>query len=368
MSGACSTPIIRFHLSTTKFFVEHLNAQLNYGASADQTAELFTLATPELGQIVFSKEWVFDLAEASNGTATVHYGYYAAVTMPDGEHELLISHFRKMLDWLSILVRQRIVLLGWTIENAGQRIEVYLDPLDKRLTPFMPPKPGRFIVEDDEFTEVALSGLASWPDKNPEEQEQLSDFSYALAPHLDESTEEKFIFQYRMLEKFIITPKVAARTTLIETEILSGFINNLKKAKIENPDSDQASALNKRLDGFINNIQQDKPSLRHKIDGFISSFMKGSVEDLWPIAGTDEKPGLKEIRDTLSHTDTRSIHHQSLAVAQWHLTILLERLVFKLLELPAPVAIQPGSNILRREFWYERAYWENLQKQTLVKQ
>jgi len=85
----------------------------------------------------------------------------------------------------------------------------------------------------------------------------------------------------------------------------------------------------------------------------------------WPIEGTDEKLGLKEIRNKLIHGVHGKINFQALAVASWHFSIFIERLIFVMVEAEVPKGICRNSLLLTRNDWYGRDYWTSLQKPTL---
>lgn len=53
--------------------------------------------------------------------------------------------------------------------------------------------------------------------------------------------------------------------------------------------------------------------------------------DLWPILGSKKQRGLREIRNALAHGRGSFVSVDVIAVAEWHLAILLERLIFVLL-------------------------------------
>ena len=61
------------------------------------------------------------------------------------------------------------------------------------------------------------------------------------------------------------------------------------------------------------------------------------------------------MRDKLAHSGQKALHSQGLAVATWHLSVLLERVLLALLKVPlADTSAAP--NRLMREAWYKPAY------------
>ena len=91
--------------------------------------------------------------------------------------------------------------------------------------------------------------------------------------------------------------------------------------------------------------------------------MKLCHADLWPILGSERQRGLRELRHALAHGRSSFVSLDVIAVAEWHLAILLERLIFVLLGLTVPEEISPGSFLLRTagRGWYERDQWGLLQ-------
>lgn len=78
-------------------------------------------------------------------------------------------------------------------------------------------------------------------------------------------------------------------------------------------------------------------------------------DDLWPLSGPDALPGLKEVRDKLAHSGSKAIHPQGLAVATWHLSILLERVLLTFLKIPLSDT-SAAPHRLVREPWHKPAY------------
>jgi hypothetical protein len=78
----------------------------------------------------------------------------------------------------------------------------------------------------------------------------------------------------------------------------------------------------------------NRPSIKAAIDGFCSRYSV-ATDDVWPIFGSSEMPGLVEIRNRLPHGDTPSDDSLgALGVAQSHLALLLERFLLSALGYP----------------------------------
>ena len=91
--------------------------------------------------------------------------------------------------------------------------------------------------------------------------------------------------------------------------------------------------------------------------------MNQYCSDLWPILNTGKNRGLKNVRDAIAHGTSSFVSVDVVAVAEWHLAILLERVVFVLLDMEVPAGIEPHTFLLRNSSkgWYERDWWEPLQ-------
>ena len=109
-----------------------------------------------------------------------------------------------------------------------------------------------------------------------------------------------------------------------------------------------------RIEGFIKTVTKGNLSLLQRLKWVL---MEWSVknDDLWPLSGPDALPGLKEIRDKLAHSGPKALHPQGLAVATWHLSILLERVLLTFLKIPLSDT-SAAPNRLVREPWYKPAY------------
>ena len=77
-----------------------------------------------------------------------------------------------------------------------------------------------------------------------------------------------------------------------------------------------------RIEGFIKTVKKGRLSLLQQLEGALMTWSVKN-DDLWPLSGSDALPGLKEVRDKLAHSGPKALHPQSLAVATWHLSILI---------------------------------------------
>src|SRR5690606_24752283 len=118
---------------------------------------------------------------------------------------------------------------------------------------------------------------------------------------------------------------------------------------------ENASEISARLGGLISVV--NRPSVRDKFGAFFRVYpaMTYCSADLWPILGSDRERGLRDIRNALAHGRGSFVSLDVVAVAEWHLAILLERVIFVLLNMTLPDGISPNSFLLRTggKGWYE---------------
>ena len=138
-------------------------------------------------------------------------------------------------------------------------------------------------------------------------------------------------------------------------------LEQLKKAVVVEGGK-SASEISARLEGLIGVV--NRPSIRDKFESFLRVYpaMNQYCVDLWPVLGSDKKRGLREIRHALVHGSSSFVSLDVVAVAEWHLAILLERVIFVLLDVTLPDGISPGSFLLRNgaKGWYDRDWWAPL--------
>ena len=109
-----------------------------------------------------------------------------------------------------------------------------------------------------------------------------------------------------------------------------------------------------RIEGFIKTVKKGRLSLLQQLEGALMTWSVKN-DDLWPLSGSDALPGLKEVRDKLAHSGPKALHPQSLAVATWHLSILLERVLLTFLKIPVSDT-SAAPHRLVREPWHKPAY------------
>ncbi len=186
--------------------------------------------------------------------------------------------------------------------------------------------------------------------------------SVSLAPHVKRSTAGNFSALFGALEDVIALRKLTSqeKEKLRETDdfLIKAILE--KKCEIEATKHPTASAVAARLQGYANSVGNSGPSFNVRFEKFRAAYPSLSVymSDLWPIQGSENKPGLKQFRDSLAHGLRQKYSHQAIAVAHWHFSRLAERLAFLVLGIDIPMGIRVDSYLLHSDHWYNRATWQ----------
>jgi len=185
--------------------------------------------------------------------------------------------------------------------------------------------------------------------------------SVAVNPHTNSRTADRFLFMFSVLERvveFAWKRDQTPQNPAVTTHAVIKHLEQLKEAVVAE-DGENASVIAERLGGLINVV--NRPSFRDKFEAFFRVYpmMTNYCADLWPILGSDKERGLREVRNSLAHGRSSFVSLDVVAVAEWHLALLLERLIFVLLNMTLPDGISPGSYLLRMggRGWYERDWW-----------
>ncbi|MEQ1814085.1 MAG: hypothetical protein ABL860_06485 [Candidatus Nitrotoga sp.] len=164
-----------------------------------------------------------------------------------------------------------------------------------------------------------------------------------LTPFINMRTSEHFLSMFHALEAC----RVLAQEVKVDAD--SAKLVEIFEAAKQGVDAKIA----KRIDGIIKMV--GRPTLQQQLESVLMGKWNVSTDDLWPISGSDNLPGLKQVRDKLAHSGPKALHTHGLTVATWHLSILLERVLLTLLKIPiADTSAAPNRLIC--EPWYKPAY------------
>lgn len=354
---------IRFHLAPISFLRSESSC-VCFG-DGSHSEDLFVLDLPDLGATSFVTESVTIYhRDAEIPGATVIAGFSAVAGLPpDGPFnaEQMVAKFRSSLEVLSVLFRQAVSLHGWTYTD-GETVSTWINPLEPNVTPSAREHRGDYVARPQVFVECATSLAHAYAKADTKIHSLVRHLSAAVNPHTNSQTADRFLFMFSALERAVEsawgrdqTPLSPAVTDYAVTTLLNGLKETVVAGGGEN-----ASEISERLEGFIKTVKNGT-SVRDKFDAFFRVYpaMTSYRADLWPILGSEKQRGLREIRNALAHGRGSFVSLDVMAVAEWHLAILLERVIFVLLDMPMPEGISPGSLLLRTggRGWYERDWW-----------
>lgn len=357
---------IRFHLAP----ISHLRAESSFVHFGDKShrEDLFELDLPELGQVKFIAEWatVYHRDSEIPG-ATVNAGFSALISFEKGAQfnaMNLVENFKSSLLILSVLFRQAVTLHGWTYTD-GQSTTTWIDPLEPNVTPSFQEDRGEYVAQPQLFVEWATNLARAYAETDEKKRSLVRHLSLAVNPHVRSRSKDRFLFMFTALERVIEFAWKNDQTPLSPAITTSKVITHLKElqAKVLLENSENAIEISERLKGLVGVV--NRPSVRNKFEAFLRVYptMNFYCADLWPVLSIGKNRGLKDVRDSIAHGASSFVPVEVVAVAEWHLAILLERVIFVLLNMSAPVGIAPNSYLLRHgaRGWYERNRWEPLQ-------
>lgn len=353
---------IRFHLAPISFLRSEASF-VHYGDRSHQE-ELFVLDLPGLGLTRFAAEWTTTYhRDADIPGATVVAGFCAIATLPTNERfdiDRTVATFKSSLEVLSVLFRQSVSVHGWTYTD-DETISTWIYPLEPILAPCAREDRGDFVARPQEFVECATSLAKAYGNAGEQVRSLVRHLCLTVNPHTNRRTADRFSSMFAAIER--VTEAAwkqshAFHVKAATTAIVIGHLEQLRKAVCEQG-GENAAETAERLGGLVRIVNQ--PSVRDKFDAFFRAYpaMASYCADLWPLLGSDKERGLREIRNSLAHGRSSFMSPDVVAVAEWHLAILLERMIFVLLGVPLPEGVAPGDFLLRTggRGWYERESW-----------
>lgn len=353
---------IRFHLAP----ISYLRSESNgiYFGDRSHLEELFVLDLPGLGATSFVAEWATVYhRDAEIPGATVIAGFSAVARLPldaQIDADRMVAKFRSSLEVLSVLFRQAVSLHGWTYTD-GETVSTWVAPLEPNVTPSAREDRGDFVARPQVFVECATSLAHAYEKADNKTRSLVRHLSVAVNPHTNSRTADRFLFMFSALERvveFAWKRDQTPQSPAVTTHTVIKHLEQLKEAVVAEG-GENASEISARLGGLIDVV--NRPRVRDKFEAFfrVYSAMPLYCSDLWPILGSDKERGLREVRNALAHGRSAFLSPDVVAVAEWHLAILLERVIFVLLDMTLPDGISPGSYLLRMggRGWYERDWW-----------
>jgi hypothetical protein len=308
--------------------------------------------------------------DKENLGATVNAGFSAVATFPADEPvdvDKAVASFKKSLDVLAVLFRQAVSVHGWTYTADGHATSTWIACLAPNVTSSAREDRGDYVAKPQVFVECANSLAQAYAAAGAKIRSLVRHLSVAINPHNELTDRDHFVFMFSAFERVFehawkndTTPTGPSVTT----PVLIRHLEQLRAA-IDAGGGEDAAVISSRIEGLMKVV--NSPSIQDKLNSFFRVYptMKHYSSDLWPISGKGKERGLREVRNALAHGSGSFVSVNVIVVAKWHLEILLERLVFVLLNLAIPEGILPNSYLLKMgaRGWYDRDWWVPLRSE-----
>lgn len=362
--------LLTISLSPAKFFSQHFKSTtIQYGKVPSQRAELFKINITGLGTVVFTKSWSIHHHIKTSPAAEVHAGYFAEISLLDCENKdinSIVKIFREVLVMLSVISRQAITILGWEDRSHAIAEQTWLSPLAPNLPPYLHYEDTDELAFPNEFEQCAERLINSYLSIGGKVQNRIKELSISIAPHIDIQIDQRFAVMFLAFERTVGLMKLTKDEKSRFDKSNAILIEKLENAAIslQSELGTLKQDVTLRLEGFIKTIKSGGLSFSAKLKIFLEEYpsLNFYTSDLWPIEGDKDGPGFKEMRNSLTHGAPEEIEHQALAVAAWHFSIFIERLIFIVAGAPVPNGIAVQSVMLAREEWYRPSYWQSSRK------
>lgn len=311
--------------------------------------ELSIFRCPKLGLIRLQRYWVSATLKGTEGVLA-RAGYMLEVTPTDGKlvSEAIVEHVDPLLKLMSVFFRQKIMVLGWEALHEEARERYWQYPLEPPRTAYVSVEPKRYLVNIRSMSERMEAALGAYYALNEPERKFVNDLSYSLRPVSKIGDSEWFMAMFRDLES--IAGKTASPQALSDYEMRA--VDELRR--LADTIKAGSTEMSDRITGFANKVEGGFPPVTESI---CSLFQKYGVRssDLWELSG---RKGLVSIRHKLAHRGAERVHHQGLAVATFHLSLLNERLVHCILGLD----FSDDTFRAGRDEWLQRGYVKSVKE------
>lgn len=317
--------------------------------SREMLEELTSFHCSTLGEIKLQRYWTKSRLSSSNDFV-LKCGYWLAVPTDHHKHDVdqILKLVSPILDVLSIFFRQRVAVVGWQLFQAGVRTRFWAYPVEPLETSYVGLEPNRYMVSINELSGKVDKAIDTYRNLKNREQRWLFFLSYSLSPEIHLRDSERFMSLFRVLES--IASKSSGKKVLTEADEIA--VEKLED--LANSMQEMSSEVSERVKGFAKKFASGELPLTGKIINFLNAN-NVAYKDLW---GIDGDRGLIRIRNKLTHGGAHYIHHQGLAVATFHLSVLAERVACSFLG----VTWRESHHRAGREEWLDQGYVHELQK------
>ena len=311
---------------------------------ASRIEELFMLTLPVVGNATFLRQWRF-WRNIDNVTSKGACSFILEISDAFSALSELSSRspFLSALVIPSIFMRQRLAVNGWEVQGETIK-EVIRQPLEPILPKSYSIPPDDYLVREPKLIEVIERACNAFSGLSTEMQQTVEKMALGLVPFNKLGHEERFRTMFYGLES---CRKFASKIPSLETlQARDEVLVALKSAH------EQVSGrAAERLQGFIHSVEAGpKMDLRIQLEEVLEHW-KVVTYDLWPLFGNDAEPGLVKIRDKLSHSGSSSVNSDSLVLATYQMSLLLERIILAILGIPLDeTLVSPES--LQMDPWH----------------
>jgi len=298
--------------------------------------------------ISLDTKYIYDSANKSfsNQLATVSYSKDVAEFNFQGEFTK-IPYYSNLLDdflmLMSFAIRKRTVCTGWIANNNRKHMKFIRRDIvipkynDENLLP-------GYLVEPSELANFLQKSFPKL--QNFDNVDIIERAINPLPSNIETSTESYFLILFSCLESVLLFHKKNKNLETIITESDFHIISSRLKKNIEdylvNSNNEELSNRETEIlknydDSKISMLSEkiselNRPSFRRILDDFCSNYLL-SLEDLWPVTGSNHGINLSKIRNKLIHGDTfKASQHYSLIIAGQHLQTIVERVILKVLD------------------------------------
>jgi hypothetical protein len=279
---------IKFYLTSNAFLAD--NAWLSALSTTPncQTDELYLVDIPQMGRVQILREWVF-IRSVNSDNAIVKSGFCAVAELNDDVQtiEEHLSRFEEALMVSSIFCRQRIAVLGWEVKYDDRIEQVWKDPLSPLTTKYLPYEPHNYLVSKRNFTSLMNTATKELAMLDPKIKDILKHMTLGLTPFINLQTSERFLSMFHALEacRSLATEDLGDAKLKKDDIALRLVLETAKQGVDDN--------IAKRIDGFIKMV--GRPTLQQQLESVLVAKWNVRINDLWPLSGPDNLPGLKQI-------------------------------------------------------------------------
>jgi hypothetical protein len=326
-----------FDLTDCKYLSPAKVVQTSYtGGVTIRTSRRIEVVYPKLGKLTFER--YYQSYQRDDIRGSIHTSSLVLEVLEPSKELLediegVESQIGDVCLLASLAARHRVMVLGAECSAPRELYRSWINPLRRHRPPARSESPERLIGLSDfeDYFAIVAGKFCSLSDRD---RARIREAIYPLVPAFAfDSVETAFLSMFSAVEALvrIEQPDVVGGPTIVDEERWQGVKREIRKvinslgAEFS---SDEKDAIRQKI------AELNRPSIKSAINRFLSLYSI-PTDDLWPIFGSPQMPGLAEVRNRLAHGDAPSEDALgALGVAQSHLTILLERCLLSALGYP----------------------------------